>query len=102
MSLVWQVGLRLGGVSVCNDNWTGFDYHFNAIQNESDELFHAYKEMFEIAVSQCDGIRTVVGIYIPLFNELFVSCVRSFAFSGGSSSSSSQMNERRRSKDAKG
>ncbi|KAG6331757.1 hypothetical protein ID866_7331 [Astraeus odoratus] len=49
----------------------GFDYHFNAIQNESDELFHAYKEMFEIAISQCDGIRTVIGIYIPLFNKIF-------------------------------
>ncbi|KAH7888644.1 cytochrome P450 [Phlebopus sp. FC_14] len=49
----------------------GFDYHFNAIQNESDELFVAYKEMFEIAVSQGDGPRTVLGIYCPLFNELF-------------------------------
>ncbi|KAL4073854.1 cytochrome P450, partial [Scleroderma citrinum] len=49
----------------------GFDYHFNAIQNQSDELFHAYKEMFEIAVSQSDGFRTVIGIHIPLFNELF-------------------------------
>ncbi|KAI6040266.1 cytochrome-450 hydroxylase [Pisolithus marmoratus] len=49
----------------------GFDYHFNAIQNESDELFHAYKEMFEIAVSQSNGFRTVIGIYIPLLNELF-------------------------------
>ncbi|KAI6033190.1 cytochrome P450 [Pisolithus orientalis] len=49
----------------------GFEYHFNAIQNESDELFHAYKEMFEIAVSQSDGLRTVIGIYIPLINEFF-------------------------------
>lgn len=49
----------------------GFDYHFNAIQNESDELFHAYKEMFEIAVSQSNGLRTVIGIYIPLFNVIF-------------------------------
>ncbi|KAF9227302.1 cytochrome P450 [Gyrodon lividus] len=49
----------------------GFDYHFNAIQNESDELFAAYKEMFEIAVSQGDGFRTVLGIYFPLLNVLF-------------------------------
>lgn len=60
----------------CSDNRTGFDYHFNAIQNEFDELFHAYKEMFEMAISQSDGIRTVIGLYIPLLNELFVSCVR--------------------------
>lgn len=49
----------------------GFDYHFNAIQNESDELFAAYKEMFEIAVSQGDGVRTVLGIYFPIVNSLF-------------------------------
>ncbi|KIJ67836.1 hypothetical protein HYDPIDRAFT_173589 [Hydnomerulius pinastri MD-312] len=49
----------------------GFDYRFNAIQNESDELFSAYKEMFEIAVSQGDGFRTVLGIYFPLLNVLF-------------------------------
>ncbi|KAJ8583795.1 cytochrome-450 hydroxylase [Rhizopogon salebrosus TDB-379] len=49
----------------------GFDYHFNAIQNESDELFAAYKEMFEIAVSQGDGVRTVLGIYFPFLNTLF-------------------------------
>ncbi|KAF9241638.1 cytochrome P450 [Melanogaster broomeanus] len=49
----------------------GFDYHFNAIQNESDELFAAYKEMFETAVSQGDGFRTVLGIYFPLLNVLF-------------------------------
>ncbi|KAF8844406.1 cytochrome P450 [Paxillus ammoniavirescens] len=48
----------------------GFDYHFNAIQNESDELFAAYKEMFEIAVSQGDGLRTVLGIYFPFLNVL--------------------------------
>ncbi|THH17329.1 hypothetical protein EW146_g3445 [Bondarzewia mesenterica] len=30
----------------------GFDYQFNAIQNESNELFCAYKDMFEVAISQ--------------------------------------------------
>lgn len=49
----------------------GFDYHFNAIQNESDELFSAYKEMFEIA--QGSAIRTVLGIYFPFLDVLFVS-----------------------------
>lgn len=52
---------------------TGFDYHFNAIQNESDELFCAYKEMFEVALAQNDGIRTLFGLYFPLLNVLFVS-----------------------------
>ncbi|EGN99960.1 hypothetical protein SERLA73DRAFT_180296 [Serpula lacrymans var. lacrymans S7.3] len=49
----------------------GFDYHFNAIQNESDELFTAYKEMFEIAVSQGQGFRTILAIYFPIINRLF-------------------------------
>lgn len=49
----------------------GFDYHFNAIQNESDELFSAYKEMFEFA--QSNGVRTILGVYFPILDVLFVS-----------------------------
>ncbi|KAH7916514.1 cytochrome P450 [Hygrophoropsis aurantiaca] len=49
----------------------GFGYNFGAIQNQSDELFAAYKEMFEIAVSQGEGFRTILGIYLPTFNNLF-------------------------------
>ncbi|KAG6375410.1 cytochrome P450 [Boletus reticuloceps] len=55
------------------DRSTGFDYHFNAIQNESDELFCAYKEMFEIAITQNNGYRTVLGLYFPILDLLFVS-----------------------------
>lgn len=50
---------------------TGFDYHFNAIQNESDELFSAYKDMFEIA--QGSAIRMLLGVYFPILDVLFVS-----------------------------
>ncbi|KAF8134634.1 cytochrome P450 [Boletus edulis] len=49
----------------------GFDYQFNAIQNESDELFCAYKEMFETALTQNNGFRTVLGIYFPILDLLF-------------------------------
>ncbi|KAH7926700.1 cytochrome P450 [Leucogyrophana mollusca] len=49
----------------------GFGYNFNAIQKQSDELFSAYKEMFEIAVSQGEGFRTILGIYLPTINNLF-------------------------------
>jgi hypothetical protein len=51
----------------------GFDYEFHAIQNESNELFSAYKEMFEIAISQGDGLSTFVSIYAPWVYKLFVS-----------------------------
>ncbi|KAG8213983.1 cytochrome P450 [Butyriboletus roseoflavus] len=49
----------------------GFDYHFNAIQNESDELFSAYKEMFEIAISQGSAFRMVLGLCFPILDVLF-------------------------------
>lgn len=54
-----------------NNRPPGFDYHFNAIQNESDELFSAYKEMFHIA--QGGAIRTILAIYLPILDVLFVS-----------------------------
>ncbi|KAF8973329.1 cytochrome-450 hydroxylase [Flammula alnicola] len=49
----------------------GFDYNFNAIQNESNELFSAYKEMFEVAVSQSNPLRTIFRIYAPFISSLF-------------------------------
>lgn len=54
--------------------YLGFDYQFNAIQNESNELFSAYKEMFEIAISQGQGMRAVLGLYFPILNIIWV-CV---------------------------
>ncbi|KAF9566823.1 cytochrome-450 hydroxylase [Agrocybe pediades] len=49
----------------------GFDYDFNAIHHESNELFSAYKEMFEVAISQGNPIRTIFGIYAPFLSALF-------------------------------
>ncbi|KDQ53508.1 hypothetical protein JAAARDRAFT_39194 [Jaapia argillacea MUCL 33604] len=49
----------------------GFDYQFNAIQNESNELFCAYKDMFEVAISQGQGLRSLLGIYLPILDTLF-------------------------------
>jgi hypothetical protein len=51
---------------------SGFDYHFNAIQNEDNELFNAYKDMFEIAVSQPGTFRKALNTYFPIFGDLFV------------------------------
>ena len=45
----------------------GFDYHFDAIQNEDNELFHAYNDMFEIAVSQPGMLRKAVKIYQDIY-----------------------------------
>jgi len=50
----------------------GFDYQFNAIQNETNELFNAYKEMFEVAISQQQGaLRGMLAIYFPIIDVLF-------------------------------
>ncbi|KAF9452348.1 cytochrome-450 hydroxylase [Macrolepiota fuliginosa MF-IS2] len=48
----------------------GFDYHFNAIHDESNELFLAYKEMFEVAISQGKPWRTTMSIYAPWINKI--------------------------------
>ena len=51
----------------------GFDYQFNAIQNESNELFLAYKEMFEIAVSQQGGgVWELLLMYAPILDRILV------------------------------
>jgi hypothetical protein len=50
----------------------GFDYHFNAIQNEDNELFNAYKDMFEIAVSQPGSLSNAIMTYAPIIKRLFV------------------------------
>jgi hypothetical protein len=54
---------------------SGFDYHFNAIQNEDNELFKAYKDMFEFAISQPGFLRSTIHACAPLLNRLFVRFV---------------------------
>ncbi|KAI0642921.1 cytochrome-450 hydroxylase [Trametes meyenii] len=50
----------------------GFDYSFNAIQDQSNELFMAYKDMFEIAISQQKGgLWDLAAMYFPILNRIF-------------------------------
>lgn len=49
----------------------GFDYNFNAIQDETNELFCAYREMFEVAISQGRLFRTMMDIYLPFLSPYF-------------------------------
>jgi len=49
----------------------GFDYHFNAIQNEDNELFNAYKDMFEVSISQTQHLRKALDYYAPICGRLF-------------------------------
>ena len=76
----WKGGARL---DVCH--WVsratfdviglaGFDYQFNAIHDESNELFTAYKDMFEIAVSQQGGgLWELAIVYVPILDRFAVS-----------------------------
>lgn len=50
----------------------GFDYHFNALQTQDNELFNAYKDMFEVAVSQSGSLRAAIIGFFPKFERLFV------------------------------
>ncbi|KAF9026815.1 cytochrome-450 hydroxylase [Hymenopellis radicata] len=48
----------------------GFDYDFNAIEDESNPLFRAYVEMFQKCAAQ-HGLWETVAAYSPLFRWLF-------------------------------
>ncbi|KAF5354697.1 hypothetical protein D9756_005236 [Leucocoprinus leucothites] len=48
----------------------GFDYNFNSIQDESNELFIAYKDMFEMALAQGNPVVTLLAIYFPWLNKI--------------------------------
>jgi hypothetical protein len=51
---------------------SGFDYQFSAIQNEDNELFDAYKNMFEMAISQSQNLRMLLNAYFPIYERFFV------------------------------
>jgi hypothetical protein len=57
---------------------TGFDYSFNAVHDETNELFVAYKDMFEVAISQGRPYRTLLLVYFPFISNLFVSATACF------------------------
>ncbi|KAF7358644.1 Leukotriene-B(4) omega-hydroxylase 2 [Mycena sanguinolenta] len=50
---------------------TGFDYNFNSIEDETNEVFIAYRDMFEVAVSQSPRFRSLLLMYLPTINRLF-------------------------------
>jgi hypothetical protein len=54
---------------------SGFDYRFNAIENEHNELFTAYKNMFEVVLSPSRVLRHTINSYFPIFERYFVRIV---------------------------
>jgi hypothetical protein len=56
------------------NNTLGFDYAFNAIQNEENPVYIAYKRMFGMTLDQERGVlSTMMSVYFPAFYKLFVS-----------------------------
>lgn len=50
----------------------GFDYHFNALKDESEDVYLAYRRMFSIA-DKGPGVRGILELYFPIFRTIFVS-----------------------------
>ena len=50
----------------------GFDYNFSAIQHETNELFQAYKDMFEVAVSRGGNLWDLAIVYFPWLEWIYV------------------------------
>ncbi|KAJ6456703.1 cytochrome-450 hydroxylase [Mycena sanguinolenta] len=48
-----------------------FDYSFNSIEEETNEVFIAYRDMFEVAISQGTMLRNLLSIYLSTINQLF-------------------------------
>lgn len=51
---------------------TGFDYHFHALQSESEGVYLAFKNMFKLA-DKGPGLRGLVQLYFPIIERIFVS-----------------------------
>lgn len=54
----------------------GFDYSFNSIQDESNELFCAYRDMFNLALSQAQAVKSILAIWFPWIYWFFVRVFR--------------------------
>ena len=50
----------------------GFDYHFHAMKDESEEVYLAYSRMFSIA-DKGPGVRGILELYFPIIRTIFVS-----------------------------
>ncbi|KZW00289.1 cytochrome P450 [Exidia glandulosa HHB12029] len=48
----------------------GFDYDFGAIHDETNEVYRAYRDMFEVAVNGGQSLKSVAAIYCPLVDIL--------------------------------
>ncbi|GJJ13922.1 hypothetical protein Clacol_008179 [Clathrus columnatus] len=63
----------LGRLTVDIIGETGFDYPFNAIRNETNEVYLAFRDMFAAVFTAAPEWEIILGIYFPFFNKLWRS-----------------------------
>ncbi|KAG9003004.1 hypothetical protein FRB94_001626 [Tulasnella sp. JGI-2019a] len=51
----------------------GFDYSLNAIENEDNELYLAYKAMFDSAINRGQSLRSIASIFFPIIDRIWPS-----------------------------
>lgn len=52
----------------------GFDYNFNSLEDETEEVYLAYRKMFNVA-DKGPGFKGLLRIYFPMIERLLVSAV---------------------------
>lgn len=50
---------------------TGFDYHFNSLEDPSEQVYLAYRKMFD-AVDKGPGLKGILRIYFPIIEKILV------------------------------
>jgi cytochrome P450 len=50
----------------------GFDYNFRCLQDETEEVYLAYRKMFNVA-DKGPGLKGLVQLYLPFVEKIFVS-----------------------------
>jgi hypothetical protein len=50
----------------------GFDYHFHSLRGESEELYVAYRKMFNV-IEKGLGFRGLLNLYFPLLEKIWAS-----------------------------
>jgi len=50
----------------------GFNYDFHSLQDETEEVYSAYRRMFNIANNGL-GMRGILELYFPVLRKIFVS-----------------------------
>ena len=68
----------------------GFDYHFHALKDESEEVYLAYSRMFSIA-DKGPGVRGILELYFPIIRTIFVSNSSAIGLTAAQSSSPHKM-----------